>query len=134
MCRSEKCWGGMGSQHVVFTPPPFDHDLRFLQAVEDFSVEQFISEFAVEGFAVAVLPRTTWLDVKGLRAYGLQPCAQRLGSKFRTVIGANMLRHTPQQHKVGQSLDHLLAAQASADLDRQTFASELINEREQPQA
>ncbi len=37
--------------------PLLDEHLRFSQRVEDFSVEQFIAQLAVEGFAVAILPR-----------------------------------------------------------------------------
>jgi hypothetical protein len=42
------------AQSVVVAPPVFDHDLSFLQGVKDFSVEQFVTQFAVEGFAIAV--------------------------------------------------------------------------------
>jgi hypothetical protein len=36
--------------------PSLNDDLSFSEGVEDFSIEQFIPEFAVEGFAVSVLP------------------------------------------------------------------------------
>jgi hypothetical protein len=41
-----------------------DDGTGLLQAVEDFSVEQFVAQFAVEAFAIAVLPRAAGLNVK----------------------------------------------------------------------
>jgi hypothetical protein len=37
------------------TPPGLDNDLCLLQCVEYLTVEQLIAQFAVEGFAVAIL-------------------------------------------------------------------------------
>jgi hypothetical protein len=68
------------------TPPVFDDDLRLLERVEDFAVQQFVAQFAVETLAVAVLPRTSWLDVNGLRSNGGDPLAKRNGNKLRTVV------------------------------------------------
>ena len=52
----------MRSDLVVVLSPAFDEYLGFLKGVEDFEVEQFISELAVEGFDIAVFPRTARLD------------------------------------------------------------------------
>jgi|GEM_PF-1044733 predicted nuclease of predicted toxin-antitoxin system len=40
----------------VVLPPLFDEDAGFFEAVEDFAVEQFVSELVVERLAVTVLP------------------------------------------------------------------------------
>ena len=39
-------------------PPAFDHNLGLLEAVKDFAIQQLVTQLAVEGFAVAILPRT----------------------------------------------------------------------------
>ena len=52
------------------TAPAFDDHLGFFEGVKDFSVESFVPQFAVERFAVAVLPGTTRRDVNCL---GTQP-------------------------------------------------------------
>jgi len=39
-------------------PPFFDQDLSFTQGEEDFAIEQFVPEPAIEAFTVSVLPRT----------------------------------------------------------------------------
>ena len=36
--------------------PALDQDERFLESVEDLTVEQFISELAIEALVVSVLP------------------------------------------------------------------------------
>lgn len=46
--------------------PSFDEDLGLLEAVEDFTVEQFVAQLAVKTFAVAVLSGAAWFDVKRL--------------------------------------------------------------------
>ena len=76
----------MRTDRVVVTPPGFDHDLRFFQGVEDFAVEQFVAQLAVEAFAVTILPRTSWLDVGSLRANGGDPLAQSNSNKLRAVV------------------------------------------------
>ena len=46
----------MRSLCIVVDAPLFDDHLGFPEAVEDFAVQQFVPELAVEGLAVAVLP------------------------------------------------------------------------------
>ena len=58
----------MRSFRVVVLSPLLDQDSSFFEAVEDFTVEEFITQFAVEGFAVAVLPRTAGFDVQRVGA------------------------------------------------------------------
>jgi hypothetical protein len=76
----------MRTHRVVVTPPVFDHDLCLLQCVEDFTVEQFITQFAVEALAIAVLPRTARLDVSGLGSDRGDPFAKSNGNKLRAIV------------------------------------------------
>ncbi|MEY4967172.1 MAG: hypothetical protein RL274_2755 [Pseudomonadota bacterium] len=46
----------MGSDGVVVVAPLLDEGPGFLEATEDFSIEQFVPQLAVEAFAIAVLP------------------------------------------------------------------------------
>ena len=63
----------MWSFGVVVFPPFFDQDLCFAQAVEDFTVQELVSEPGIEAFAITVLPRAAWFDVSRLRAHSLDP-------------------------------------------------------------
>ncbi len=67
-------------------PPLFDQDLSFAQAVEDLTVEQLVSDPAVEAFTISVLPRAARFDVSRLGANGGDPVSDRLGDKFRPIV------------------------------------------------
>jgi hypothetical protein len=41
---------------VVVMSPLFDDDFGLLEAIEDFSIEQFIPEFSVKALVIAVFP------------------------------------------------------------------------------
>lgn len=70
---------------VIVFSPLFDQDLRLAQAVEDFTVEQLVSETCVEALAVAILPRRSRLDVGRLGADGCDPVADSLGDELGSV-------------------------------------------------
>ena len=53
--------GAVWSFGVVMHPPPLDQNLRFLQGVEQLSVQKLISQFAIKAFIIAILPRTSGL-------------------------------------------------------------------------
>jgi hypothetical protein len=56
---------------VVVLAPLRDDDGGLLGALEDFAIEAFVPPLAVEGLAIAVLPRTAGFNIKRL---GFQPC------------------------------------------------------------
>src|SRR5450755_597716 len=109
------------SPGVVFHPPLLNHDLRLLQRVKDLPVQAFIPHLSVEALAVAVLPWTAWFDVQRVRSNLPQPLPQFLGHEFGTIVGANMLWDSSPDHYIGQSLDDLIAPQASCYPNRQAF-------------
>jgi hypothetical protein len=123
----------MGPDGVVVMAPLLNEDLGFLQAVEDFAVEQFVPQFAVEAFAIAVLPGAARLDVERLGADTCQPAPHYLGGHPRTVVGSDVLRDAAQQHHVSHGLQNTQAVDPPGDPDRQAFPGELIDQRHQPQ-
>ena len=52
----------MGPLFVVFPAPACDQHLRFRECGEDLPVEALVTQFAVEGLDIAVLPGTARLD------------------------------------------------------------------------
>jgi hypothetical protein len=46
----------MRADGVVMTTPAFDDDLRLFQRVEDFTVQQFVTQARIKTFDKAVLP------------------------------------------------------------------------------
>src|SRR5664279_486888 len=118
---------------VVVDPPLLNHHLGLLQRVEDFSVQAFIPQLAVEALAVPVLPRTPGLDVQGLRPHPGQPLPQLLSYKLRAVVGTDVLRNTVHQHHIGQSLDQIVTIQPPRYPDRQTLPAVLVDQSQHPQ-
>ena len=76
----------MRALRVVMSAPLFNDDLRFLEAAEQFAVEQLIAQLAVEGLAVAVLPRAAGCDEQRLRAQTSQPVTHDVRCHLRTVV------------------------------------------------
>ncbi len=66
--------------------PSLDQHLGLPEGIEDLSVEQFVSQLAIEALVVAVLPWTAGLDVEGFDANAAKPLAHRFGLKLRTVV------------------------------------------------
>ena len=65
--------------------PVFDDDLRFLERVEDFAVEQFVTEFRVEALAIAVFPWTARHDVGGFGTGCCDPLPECFGDELRAI-------------------------------------------------
>ncbi len=55
----------MQSDDVVVVAPTLDYDLGLLEAVEDFPVEQFAPQLAVERPTVAIFPGASGSDLAG---------------------------------------------------------------------
>ena len=116
---------------VVVLPPPLNHHPGLPQAVEDLSIEQFIPQPPVETLAIAVLPRTTGLDVERSGTHRRQPCPQRLGGELRTVVRADVIRHPAHQHDICQGFDHHLRPDTALHADRQGLPGVFVDQAEQ---
>src|SRR4249920_198102 len=111
-------------------PPAFDDDLGLFQCVEDFAIEQLVTELRVEALAVAVLPRATRHDIGGLGADSGNPFAHRLGHELGTVVGSDVTWDAAQDEQIGERVDHVYGPQLPADADRQALPGELVDDVE----
>jgi hypothetical protein len=111
--------------------PLLDDDGSLLQTVEDFAVQAFVAELAVEGLAVAVFPWAAGSYVERLRSQLCKPTAHNLGRHLRAVVGTNVFRHTALDHHVGHGVDDAEAVDATGHPDRQAFPRELVDQRHQ---
>ncbi len=57
-----------------------------------------------------------------------EPSPQFVSHELRTVVTANVTRHSSHQEQLGQRIDHILAGDASSHLEDETFAGEFIND------
>jgi len=90
------------THRVVVAAPVFDHDLCLLRSVEDFAVEEFVTQFAVEALAIAVLPWTARLDVSSPGSNGCDPIPERLGDELRAVVRTYMRRDAPRDEQLAE--------------------------------
>ena len=80
--------GTMGSDGIVQPSPLLDEYRCLGQCVEDFAVQEVVSQLSVEALVVAVLPRTARLDVERLDTEPGQSPTDELGRELRSVIRA----------------------------------------------
>ena len=95
-------------------------------AIEDLHREELISQAAVEALGVAVLPRTSRLDVHGIDTHLPEPSAQGVGNELRPVVAADMPRHPPHHEELGKRVDNVLAGDAMIDLQGQVTPSRFL--------
>ena len=112
---------------IKVAPPTFDDDLGLAQRIEDFAIEQFITQACVEALDVAVFPWTAWLDIGRLCADGCDPLPHGLGHELRPIVGPDVARNTTQNEEIGQHIDDIDGLELAGDPDRQAFVGELVD-------
>ena len=98
----------MRAVRIVALAPTFHDHPRLVQRVEEFAVEQFIPQFSVEGFDIAVLPRTPGFDKQRHDDKVLVLLSKHSGNKLWAVIGPDMCRAAPEQKQLSQDLLNIL--------------------------
>ena len=76
---------------VVVQSPAINHPASFLEAQEDFTVEQLIAKRAIDRFDIAVLPRATLGDEQCFDISLFQPTANYLGYKLWAGVIAKIV-------------------------------------------
>jgi len=112
---------------IEVTPPTFDDDLGLAQRVEDFAIEQFITQACVEALDVTIFPGTAWLDIGRLCTNRCDPLLHSLGHKLRPVVRPNVARDAAQDEEIGQHVDHIDGLELAGNPDRQAFVGELVD-------
>jgi hypothetical protein len=90
----------MRSYLIIFSSPLFNQYLSFLKSRENFPVKQFISELAVKGFNITILPGAAPLNKERLYSQPVKPSPYCFSGKLRTIIRSDMLRDTPKDEKI----------------------------------
>ena len=131
-CRRAISKRGVRADGVVVVAPLLDDDLGFLEAVEDFPVEQLVAQLAVEALAVAVLPGTAGFDVERLGSDISKPLTHDLGRHLRAIVGTDVFGDAADQHHIGHRFQDTEAVDPAGHPDRQTLPRELVDQRHQP--
>ncbi|VWB63029.1 hypothetical protein BPA30113_02804 [Burkholderia paludis] len=119
--------GAMRPLLVVELTPLLDEHPGVSAAAEPFAIQQFVAQLAIEAFDETVLPWATGRDEGRADRRVARPAHDTGSGKFRTVVRPDERRLAIQPHQPRQHQNHVLRAQAGADLDRQTFPSVFID-------
>ena len=65
-----------------------------------------------------------------LDVLGVEPFEDRFADELRAIVGTQITRCTACADQSAQDLDHPSRADAAGDVDRQTLAGELVDQRE----
>jgi hypothetical protein len=114
------------------TPPAFDHDPCFGKRVENFAVEQLVTQARVETLDEAVFPGAARRDVGGLRADGGDPFLHGLGDELGAIVRTDVLRNAAQDEQIGEHVDYIDGFQLPIDANGQTFVRKLVDDVQHP--
>ena len=81
----------------------------------------------MEGFGVAVLPRSPWLHVEGTDSGPLKPGADGLRDELGPVVRADMDRDAPRLHESDELIDHVGGSDAPFAQERWALPGVLID-------
>ena len=110
--------------------PSADHHTRLLPAAEPLDAQALVAELAVEAFARAVLPRLAWLDQAGSDTFIGDPLEQRERYELGAIVRTQNLGRASLRDKAGKDVDDATRADRSGDVDRQTLARALVDDRQ----
>ena len=92
----------VGTDVIVFIPEGPCDALGFEEIGEQFTVETFIAEAAIEAFVDSVLPGTAGLDEAGLDAGMGQPFLQEPGNDLRPIVASQVPGRAVKRDQAGQ--------------------------------
>ena len=91
------------------------------EAVEDLQSQALVTEATVKALGVAVLPGTARLDVERRDADAAEPSTKLVGSELRSVIAADVIRHTPDREQLGKRVYDIVARDPAIGIEREAF-------------
>ena len=93
---------------VVLTAPASHQGLCLGECVEDLSLQQLVSELAVEALHLAVVPERAGLDEQLFDADPTESLPHRFGDELRLVVRAEVICNTSGHEQLGKSLQEIL--------------------------
>lgn len=113
---------------VVVGSPGLGQLSRGTQVLEQFAVQELVTELRVEAFGESVLPRAAGRDVENFNPQACEPTPNRLRDELRSVVAPDALRDAAMLEQLRQDVDHVLTRQTAIDLQSQALASVLIDQ------
>ncbi len=115
-------------------PPLFNQDLCFLQAVEDFTIQQLVTEPGIEALAISIFPWRTRFDVRGFCTHSVDPVPDRLSNELRPVVRSDVGWDTPKNEEICQQINHVGGIELSLHSDCQALSGMFIEDVQRPES
>ena len=119
---------GTRTDVVVVATPDFDHDAGLDTIAEPLRRQTLVAELAVEALVVAVLPKFARVDERSLHLCLCEPIQDRVADEFGPVVRTQEPRRTVLGDQAREHFDHAGRTDRAPDIDRQTFASEFVDD------
>src|SRR5512136_2079693 len=98
----------MRSDLIIFSSPLTYQYLCFFQSRKYLPVQQFISHLSVKGLYITVLPGTTRFNKQRPYTQPIQPFPHSSGSKFGSIVRADMFRYTSEDKQVVELINNTI--------------------------
>ena len=108
--------------------PLLNDDPWFSQAIEDLSVQEFITGPDIEALAIFVLPWCPRSDVGSLGTDGFDLLPDSIRNGLGSVIRADVCQNTLNGEQVGKGINHIRRVELPLYPNGQAFANELIDD------
>ncbi len=123
----------MRSCVVVILEPVSEDDPGLAQCVNQFPVQTFFAETAIEAFHIAILPWTARINVEGFDIVFLEPLLDCCGDELGSVVRADVLRGSMTLDGFLQDIQNIGGLNSPLRMDAVALAGKLINQIEGPQ-
>ena len=118
----------MGALCIVLLSPLLDYDRCLATGREPFAIQTLVTELAVKAFDEPILPGMAGCNETGTDMLVMQPLLDQDRRKLTAVIRPEELRRTVLLHRALQHGSYIGRANRGRDMNRQTFASEFIQD------
>ena len=95
----------MDATMVVIQLPAVNHPACFFHAQEQFSIQEIVTELAIKGLDVAVLPGTSFGNEQRPNIRTPQPIANDGGNELGAIVTTDMLRSASNRKKCRRRLE-----------------------------
>ena len=120
----------MWTHGVVMPAPRLNENAGFAATAEPLEAQTFVSEFAIEGFVRAVLPRLARIDHRGVDAIFGEPLQNRLAHKLGTTVGAQIGWGAVEADQAREYVNHAPRADRPSNVDSQALMGEFVDDRQ----
>ena len=117
---------------VVVFPPFGGLAPSFKNSQEVMSVEQLVTNLSVQRFDLSILGRFAGIDEVQLDRSFSAPPQHGVARELRSVVKTDCLGEAAFKSEILKTANDVVASKGEPDLQSETFASEIVDDRDRP--